>query len=80
MLRLAAPLTSVDIKCVSSEALIGLKIQAYVNNPKREFRDKADIQALIESNESLNWDEIKQYADLFQQWMVIAEIRKKAGR
>ncbi len=65
------------IKFVRPEDLIGLKIQAYKNDSSREFQDKADIQFLIESQASMNWELIKTYADLFNEWEVISEIRKK---
>lgn len=41
---------------VRSEDLIGLKIQAYVNDPSRELQDKADIQSLIENVETMDWN------------------------
>ena len=65
------------IKFVTKEALIGLKIQAYKNNSKREFQDKADIQFLIESDGELDWAQVKEYADLFGEWEVIDEIKNK---
>jgi hypothetical protein len=65
------------INFVKSEDLIGLKIQAYVNDPSRELQDKADIQFLIENVESMDWHRIKSYADLFHQWEVINEIKNK---
>lgn len=65
------------IKVVKSEDLIGLKIQAYINDSSREFQDKADIQFLIENVESMDWERIKSYADLFNQWEVINEIKNK---
>lgn len=65
------------INFVRAEDLIGLKIQAYKNDDSREFQDKADIQFLIGSQENLNWDLIKKYADLFSEWEVIDAIRKK---
>ncbi len=65
------------IDFVKSEDLIGLKIQAYVNDSSRELQDKADIQFLIENVESLDWQRIKSYADLFQQWEVINDIKNK---
>lgn len=65
------------ISFVRPEDLIGLKIQAYINDGKREFQDKADIQFLIDSQEGLDWSLIKKYADLFNEWEVIDEIRKK---
>ncbi len=65
------------INFVRAEDLIGLKIQAYKNDLTREFQDKADIQFLIASQGSLDWELIKKYADLFSEWEVIDEIRKK---
>ncbi len=66
MLENAKPLSSLGIKCLSAEAIIGLKIQAYKNDPKREFQDKADIQNLILKHKaSLDWGEIQAYSDLF---------------
>ena len=65
------------INFVKCEDLIGLKIQAYTNDPTRELQDKADIQFLIENVESMDWQRIKSYADLFNQWEVINEIKNK---
>lgn len=65
------------IKFVKSEDLIGLKIQAYSNDSSRELQDKADIQFLMENIPKLDWDRIKSYADLFNQWEVINEIKNK---
>ena len=55
------------IPCVSVEDLIGLKIQSFATNRKREHRDKADIQALAEANR-IDRVKIKLYADLFDVW------------
>ncbi|OGQ36676.1 MAG: hypothetical protein A3F16_03535 [Deltaproteobacteria bacterium RIFCSPHIGHO2_12_FULL_43_9] len=77
MLKEAKPFPSLNIKSVSLEDIIGLKIQAYRNNPKREFRDKADIISIIETNYKLNWDKIKQYADIFNAWEEISQLRNK---
>lgn len=65
------------ISFVKTEDLIGLKIQAYTNDSSREFQDKADIQFLIESIDNMDWDRIKSYADLFNQWEAINEIKNK---
>jgi len=76
MLRDAKAYPDLDIKVVGPEQIIGLKIQAYCNDLKRELRDKADIAALIEKNRFLDWIKIKEYADLFEQWPVIDNLRK----
>lgn len=65
------------INFVRAEDLIGLKIQAYKNDESREFQDKADIQFLITYQDALDWELIKKYATLFDEWEVIDEIRKK---
>jgi hypothetical protein len=66
------------IRFIQAEDLIGLKIQAYINDPSRELQDKADIQFLIENVDTLDWDRIKTYANLFNQWESINEIKNKA--
>ncbi|MBF0206850.1 MAG: hypothetical protein HQK53_08150 [Oligoflexia bacterium] len=67
------------IKCLGQEDIIGLKIQAYSNDNRREFQDKADILSLIENGgDSLNWSKIKMYADLFNEWPEIEKIRNRA--
>ena len=65
------------VKFARAEDIIGLKIQAYKNDPTREFQDKADIQFLISSQENLDWNLIKKYADLFEEWETIDEIKQK---
>jgi hypothetical protein len=65
------------IRVVRPEDIIGLKIQAYKNNPSRELQDKADIQFLIAASPALDWQRIRSYADLFGQWEVIDELKAK---
>ena len=77
MLKTAHPIKDLGIKCVGPEDIIGLKIEAYMNNPSREAQDKADIVALMQKHPSLDWDKIKGYADLFGEWPVIEKLRKE---
>ena len=77
MLRDAQGLGPEGIKVLKPEDIIGLKIQAYKNNPKRELQDKTDIQFLIENDDKLDWGRIKEYADLFNEWEVIRELKAK---
>ena len=77
MLLSAKSLSHPQIKCLLAEDIIGLKIQAYKNNPSREYQDKADIKALIDSKNFLDWTKIQRYADLFGEWSEIQKIRDK---
>ncbi|MDP8216123.1 MAG: nucleotidyltransferase [Candidatus Kaelpia imicola] len=56
----------VPIYVLEPEDLIGLKIQAMANDPQREFREMADIEAVISLyKKDLKWGRIKEYFDLF---------------
>ena len=48
---------------LAAEDLIALKIQAYVNEPRRALQDQVDIARLIEKHPGLNWEQIKVYAE-----------------
>ena len=72
-----AKASGVGMKCVSAEGIIGLKIQAFKNDSNREFKDKADIQALIEIHSNLDWAKVKTYADLFGEWPFIESLKGK---
>lgn len=61
------------VPVVTKEAIIGLKIQAYKNDPSRALQDKADIQALLKAGET-DLIEVKKYADLFDAWNEIEEL------
>lgn len=78
MLKDAEFKSHVPIYVLRAEDLIGLKIQAYINDSSRELQDKADIQKLIKTHSTLDWERIKLYADLFDQWNVIEHLRTRA--
>lgn len=67
------------IPLVKAEDLIGLKIQAYKNDKSRALQDKADIQFLIENLKNLDWKKIQEYANLFDEWEVICEIKDQTN-
>lgn len=77
MLKRAQSINNFPVPVVSAEDLIGLKIQAYKNNPDREFQDKADIQSLLKQVTNLDFSLIKKYADMFDEWDFISELRKR---
>lgn len=56
-----------EILVVNPTDLIGLKIQAYSNNPKRLLQDLADIQKMAELNK-IDWEQVKAYAEAFGEW------------
>jgi hypothetical protein len=76
MLADAKILPNMGLKYLLAEDLIGLKIQAYKNDSRRELQDKADIQNLMRKNPDLDFDRIKQYADLFGEWETLQQLRK----
>ena len=69
--------TNFGIKNVKAEGIIGLKIQAYINDKDREFQDKADIKSIIDKTANLDWPQVKMYAELFGEWQFIESLRKK---
>jgi hypothetical protein len=77
MLTRAQKIRQFPLPVVAAEDLIGLKIQAYKNDPSREFQDKADIQSLLERGSTLDFQLIKRHADLFGEWAFIEELRKR---
>lgn len=77
MLKRVQSINNFPVPVVSAEDLIGLKIQAYKNNPDREFQDKADIQSLLKQVTNLDFSLIKKYADMFDEWDFISELRKR---
>lgn len=70
-----AQATNRSVKVVAIEDLIGLKIQAYVNDPRRARRDLADIEALLRLPGKRDWETIERYARLFDQWPTMAAMR-----
>lgn len=76
MLADSKTLPGMDLKYLLAEDLIGLKIQAYKNDPRRELQDKADIQNLMRKNPQMDFERIRQYADLFDEWVAIQQLQK----
>lgn len=77
MLKNAIEFKPLGIKYLRVEDIIGLKIQSFATNAKRELQEKADIQKLIEiHSKNINWEQVKNYADLFSKWGEIESIRK----
>lgn len=62
---------------VAPEDLIGLKIQAFVGDRKREFIDKGDILTILRNVPDLDFERIKEYADIFNVWNEIADLKSR---
>jgi hypothetical protein len=63
-----------ELRVVSIEALIGLKLQGFVNNPRRT-QDLADIRALISANRAeVNLDEVRVYFRTFDRELLLEEL------
>jgi hypothetical protein len=62
------------LRIVSAEGLIGFKLQALVNDPKRT-QDLEDIRALMRANKSaLNLIEVRDYFRLFERESLLDEL------
>jgi hypothetical protein len=77
MLDRARPAPKLGMKCATAEDIIGLKVQAYVNDPRRRLHDLADIQALIRTQRNLEWERIRRYADLFGEWSTLQALKNE---
>jgi len=64
----------VQVRVVSVEGLIGFKLQALVNNPKRPH-DRDDIRKLLRENRStLDMQQVKRYFTLFDRVALMEEL------
>jgi hypothetical protein len=67
------------LKVVSAEGIIGIKIQAYVNDPRRT-QDLADIRSLLRANRGvLRMQEGRDYFKLFDREALLDEFLADAG-
>jgi predicted nucleotidyltransferase len=68
------------IPVISLEGLIGLKIQAYTDDPVRRLRDLTDMMELIKINrDRLDLDEIRSYFRLFERENLLDDILRAIG-
>lgn len=68
------------IRVVTPEDVIGLKLQAMVNNKSREIRECADINDIMSYfKEKLDWNLIEEYFSLFEKEEKYKELKEKYG-
>ena len=69
------------VRVLKAEDIIGFKIQAIANNPAREAKDNADIEALMELfGDTLDWPRVQEYFALFRMGQRFDELRGKYRR
>jgi predicted nucleotidyltransferase len=72
-------LDGMKLPVIPAEGLIGLKVQAYNDNPKR-LQDVMDMVELFRVNRgTLNMDEIRSYFRLFDRERLLDDILRAAG-
>jgi hypothetical protein len=74
MLAEARALGDLGVPCCRAEDVIGLKIQAYKNDPVRALRDQADIVAIAHARPDLDWERVRGYAERFGEWEAIRRL------
>ena len=66
------------IKVLAPEDIIGLKLQASVNNPDRVAKEYADIEALMKHyGNKLDWPRLEEYFSLFERAGKLSELKGK---
>lgn len=68
----------IKIKILRPEDIIGLKLQALINDPNRGPREYLDIETLMAHyGANLDWQTIKDYFSIFEQEEKFAELKTK---
>ena len=68
------------VRVLQPEDVIGLKVQAIANNPRRKAQDVADIEALASLyHNRLDWDRLREYYSLFKMEKEFLALKKSAS-
>jgi predicted nucleotidyltransferase len=68
---------TIIIKVLLPEDIIGLKVQAFINQPERKIYELEDIKKLIQANlTTINWEIIKEHFTLFKLNAIYKELRE----
>lgn len=80
LLRASARTTTFgNLKVVDVGGLIGLKLQGFINDPRR-MQDQEDIRALLRANRAtINMTEVREYFRLFDREPLLDEILRTLG-
>lgn len=70
---------SMKVRTMIPEDIIGLKLQAVYNNPKREKIDMADIEMLVSvHSKEFDWELLERYFTIFQMDDLFRKIKEAA--
>ena len=71
---------SLNVRTLRPDDIIGLKVQALTNDPRRERRDLVDIELLAERySGTIDWERVREYFALFDRLELYDEIREAHG-
>ena len=69
---------------LTPEDLIGLKLQASVNDPSRQEKEASDIELLIKAaknrGDPIDWELLEEYFGLFDRMVQLNELKKSYGQ
>lgn len=69
---------SINIYVLCPEDIVGLKLQAMMNDDSRKERELSDIQLLMEHfNTTFDWDIVKEYFNIFEQKKLFEKLKKR---
>lgn len=72
------------VKSLIPEDIIGLKLQALVNDPSRQGQDLADVEALLQAKqrrqEAVDWELLREYFELFDRSEILADLLERYGQ
>ena len=69
------------VNAADPEDIVGLKVQAMVNDPDRKPQESADIERLMNLfGSKLDWKRIQEYYDVFGLGEEAKQLRKRFGR
>ena len=78
--ELPAFAASLRVRTLRPEDIVGLKVQAFTNDPRRERQDLVDIELLAERYSSeIDWKRMREYFALFGRLELYDEIRATHG-
>lgn len=70
----------ITLNVLIPEDLIGLKLQALMNDEGRKPRELADIQMIMERfRDTIDWNIVKEHFDIFNQQELFLKLRERYG-